>query len=151
MKISLNRNSGNVHEEVARTRSQLEDFQRVGPPAGSQLVATEEVKADFIFAAAELLTWPYGPSCCGIYWRLGWSADVACHLLLSAATDFIAELDCALTWQLLEAGLVCRCGLSFLVISRCVGFPISSEAKTAFDFAEAMLLTWQAAFCLCPI
>ncbi|GMH31715.1 hypothetical protein Nepgr_033559 [Nepenthes gracilis] len=45
----LNRNMGNVFEEVARARSQLEDFQRNGPPVGDRLVALDEdrLKADY--------------------------------------------------------------------------------------------------------
>ncbi|GMH04963.1 hypothetical protein Nepgr_006803 [Nepenthes gracilis] len=36
------RNLGNVHEEVARARSSLEDFQRIGPPPDPQLGINEE-------------------------------------------------------------------------------------------------------------
>ncbi|GMH30758.1 hypothetical protein Nepgr_032601 [Nepenthes gracilis] len=45
----INRNMGNVFEEVARARSQLEDFQRNGPPVGDRLVALDEdrLKADY--------------------------------------------------------------------------------------------------------
>ncbi|GMH13913.1 hypothetical protein Nepgr_015754 [Nepenthes gracilis] len=45
----LNRNMGNVFEEVTRARSQLENFQRNGLPVGDRLVALDEdrLKADY--------------------------------------------------------------------------------------------------------